>query len=89
MRELSGISDTDAVSAHGYDRHGLDIVAKYKDGLVLDCGAGRRDVYFDNVVNFEIVPYDSTDIGGVREELPFKDNTFDAILSIAVLVTYP
>ena len=91
LREMSGISDTNAVSAHGYDAHGLALVEKYKDGLVLDCGAGRRDVYFDNVVNFEIVPYDSTDVVGVGEELPFKDNTFDAILSIAVLehVKYP
>ncbi|NLS19912.1 class I SAM-dependent methyltransferase [Rhizobium sp. P40RR-XXII] len=91
LRAMSGIVDTNAVSSMGYDHHGLNLVEKYKDGLVLDCGAGRRDIYFDNVVNFEIVDYDSTDVVGVGEELPFKDNTFDAIISIAVLehVKYP
>ena len=46
---------------------------------------GRRAVYFDNVVNFEIVPYDTTDVRGVGEELPFRDASFDAVVSIAVL----
>ena len=37
------------------------------------------------VVNFEIVGYDSTDVRGVGETLPFVDNAFDAVVSIAVL----
>ncbi len=37
------------------------------------------------MVNYEIVNYDSTDVVGVAEELPFKDNSFDAVISVAVL----
>lgn len=42
-------------------------------------------MYYDNVVNYEIVDYDTTDVIGVGEQLPFKDNSFDAVISIAVL----
>jgi SAM-dependent methyltransferase len=51
----------------------------------LDCGAGKRDTYYDNVVNFEIVAYETTDVLGVGEKLPFLDASFDAVLSVAVL----
>jgi hypothetical protein len=40
------------------------MIARCSDGLVLDCGAGLRDIYFDNVVNYEIVDYDTTDVRG-------------------------
>lgn len=87
-KELSlefNIVDTDAVSSHGYDGFVMEIINKYKKGLVLDCGAGKRPIYFDNVVNFEIVDYETTDVRGVGEVLPFTDNVFDAVISIAVL----
>lgn len=85
LSKAAGIVHTDAVSSHGYDNFGISLVNEYRDGLVLDCGAGRRPVYFDNVVNYEIVDYDSTDIIGVGEALPFQEATFDAVISIAVL----
>jgi SAM-dependent methyltransferase len=85
LREEFNIVDTDAVSSNGYDRYAMELIEKYKDGVVLDCGAGRRSVYFDNVVNFEIVAYDSTDVRGVGEVLPFNSDSFDAVLSLAVL----
>lgn len=87
-RELaaqSAIVDVEAVSGHGYDADVLELIRSCADGLVLDCGAGRRDVYYANVVNFEIVDYDTTDVLGVGEALPFKDDSFDAVISIAVL----
>jgi SAM-dependent methyltransferase len=79
------IIDTDAVSSNGYDRHAVALINKYSDGLILDCGAGRRGTYYDNVVNFEIVAYDTTDVRGVGERLPFKDSSFDALFSLSVL----
>lgn len=85
LREEMRIVDTDAVSSHGYDETGVEMINQYRDGLILDCGAGSRSVYFENVVNYEIVDYLSTDVIGVGEKLPFKDNSFDGVLSIAVL----
>lgn len=85
LRHQFNIIDTDSVSSNNYDPHALDLIDRHRSGLVLDCGAGRRPVYYDNVVNFEIVAYDSTDVRGVGEILPFKDGAFDAVLSIAVL----
>jgi SAM-dependent methyltransferase len=85
MRKETRIADTDNVSANPYDEHMVKLIETYADGLILDCGAGRRDVYYENVVNYEIVDYDSTDVLGVGEHLPFESNTFDAVFSIAVL----
>jgi SAM-dependent methyltransferase len=79
------IVDTENVSAHGYGDDALDLVRCHPEGLLLDCGAGNRPVYFGNVVNFEIVPYETTDVRGVGEKLPFKEASFDGVLSIAVL----
>jgi hypothetical protein len=85
LREESRITDTNNVSGLPYVGFLLDFINVYNDGIILDCGAGRRPEYYSNVVNFEIVDYDTTDVLGVGEHLPFLDNTFDAVISIAVL----
>ncbi len=77
------IVDTPNISSHDYDTTGQKLIRDHD--LVLDCGAGYRNVYYSNVVNLEIVDYSTTDVVGVGEELPFKDNSFDAVISIAVL----
>lgn len=85
LRETFNIIDTESVSSNGYDRHIKELIEENGDGIILDCGAGRRPEYFENVVNFEIANYDTTDVRGVGEVLPFVDNSFDAVISIAVL----
>ncbi len=85
LRHKAGIVETDAVSANGYDGYVLSLIDEFSDGLVLDCGAGRRPLCYPNVVNYEIVDYDTTDVIGIGEVLPFRDGTFDAVISIAVL----
>lgn len=85
LREKYAIVATDNVSANEYDPFALDIIQQNEQGLVLDCGAGKRSSYLANVVNFEIVPYDTTDVLGVGEELPFADHSFDAVLSLNFL----
>ncbi len=79
------IEPTENTSENEYDGIVINYINRFKDGLILDCGAGRRKKYYGNVVNYEIVPYPSTDVLGVAESLPFKDNTFDAVFSFAVL----
>lgn len=85
LRQQFAIVDTDNVSSHGYDNIAEQMIIDYADGMILDCGAGLRPVYHDNVVNFEIVPYPTTDVRGVGEQLPFNDGVFDAAFSFAVL----
>ena len=85
LREKYSIIDTENVSNHDYDQYALDIISRHESGLVLDCGCGKRSKYYDNIINFEIVDYDTTDVIGVGEELPFEEETFDAVLSLNVL----
>lgn len=85
LRAQFNIIDTANVSSNGYDADALALIQRHHDGLILDCGAGSRPAYYENVVNFEIAAYPSTDVRGVGEVLPFKDSSFDAVFSLAVL----
>lgn len=85
IRELYGLPESNNVSSHEYDEFAREIILEQEAGLILDCGSGKRKEYLDNVVNFEIVPYESTDVVGLGESLPFMDHSFDAVLSLNVL----
>jgi SAM-dependent methyltransferase len=85
LRERYQIVETPNVSAHGYDHFAQAIVTRFRTGWVLDCGAGSRGDFFPNVVNLEVADYPSTDVLGVAEELPFRDNSFDGALCMNVL----
>ncbi|NRP21076.1 Ubiquinone biosynthesis O-methyltransferase [Ensifer adhaerens] len=85
IRAETKIIDTNNISSNAYDGEMRTIIEKYEDGIILDCGAGSRGEYYGNVINLEIAAYPSTDVLAVGEHLPFRDNTFDAIFSIAVL----
>lgn len=85
LREAFRIKSTENVSSNVYDEVAQSLIARHRDGLILDCGAGSRALEYPNVVNYEIVDYPSTDVLGVNERLPFVDETFDAVLSLAVL----
>lgn len=84
MRESFGVIDTDNVSSNDYDHETIELI-NINSSFILDCGAGSRPVYYNNVVNYEIARYKSTDVVGVAEVLPFEDNSFDVVLSYAVL----
>jgi hypothetical protein len=85
LRAETRIVDTELVAGDPYFPPYREMIESLPDGLLLDCGAGQRPTYYSNVVNYEIVDYDSTDVIGVGEYLPFKDATFDAVISVAVL----
>jgi len=85
LKNKHGIVVTENVSENPYDPLIVDFIETNSAGLILDAGAGRRNVYYSNVVNYEIVDYDTTDVLGVGEELPFADNSFDGVISVAVL----
>jgi SAM-dependent methyltransferase len=85
LKNKFGIVDTANIASDDYDSYVMELFEENHSGIFLDCGAGMRNVYYSNVINFEIVDYDTTDVLGVGESLPFRDNVFDGIVSLAVL----
>jgi len=87
LRRRASIVDSVNVSNNPYTPLALELINKTvrKGGWVLDCGAGSRAERIENVVNVEVVDYLSTDVLAVGEALPFADESFDAVLSLAVL----
>ena len=83
--DYGNVKSTVHISSHDYDPIATNIIEEFKNGLILDNGCGLRKVYYDNVVNFEIVDYPTTDVLGIGERLPFKSEVFDAVFSLAVL----
>ena len=73
------------ISENGYDDETVELIERHADGLILDVGAGYRPVYYSNVVNFEMMDYATTDVVGLAHRLPFKNDAFDGVISIAVL----
>lgn len=68
----------------------LDLVADLPDdAFVLDCGGGDRQLGDPRVFNLEYLPYDAPDLYADGLALPFADDTFDLILSQAVLEHVP
>ena len=63
-----------------------ELVEFYKPGMkVLDLGAGNTEISFDGLTKFDMFEYSGINIIGNSEELPFPDETFDLIISLAVL----
>ena len=85
LKKLFNIVDTSNVSENSYHEPALALFRRHQHGLVLDFGAGKRNIIYDQVINMEIVSYDSTDVICLGEQLPFLDNVFDAVHSNAVL----
>jgi len=83
--EIKHESSLEETSSHNYPPELIDLIDQRKGGWVLDCGSGARERSFENVVNFEIQPYTGVDVIGLAEELPFKDASFDLVISLAVL----
>jgi SAM-dependent methyltransferase len=79
----SGVHD---ISAHGYGESIHQFLRELpENAFVLDAGAGLRKFPVKNVINMEIYDYPSTDILAIGQDLPFANDVFDAVLSLAVL----
>ena len=85
LKATYNISDNPIPASRAHDPLAVSLIAKYSSGKILDCGSGFPLQNYKNVVNFEIQKYANTDIIGVGEELPFKDNVFDGVFTFSVL----
>lgn len=72
-------------SQNPYVKVPRDLFTDFRDGLVLDHGAGHQREIYPHVIQLEMVRYPTTDVVGRAEALPFRDDAFDAVYSSAVL----
>ena len=81
------LSETDNISAHPYPEQALKLfhTVRKSGGLILDIGSGDQSYIDSSIICTEIVPYAATDVLAVGQRLPFKDASFDAVYSNAVL----
>ncbi|MEQ1632427.1 MAG: class I SAM-dependent methyltransferase [Planctomycetota bacterium] len=77
------------VSKNTYGPQVLELIERNRDGLVLDMGSGSPSIGFYNVVHLDLSAYDQVDVVTDGRRLPFADQTFDAVLSEAVLEHVP
>lgn len=61
---------------------------KQKNLVALNLGSGNSD-FGNDLLNLDLLPYDNVDILCDIENIPFKDNTVDYIINIAVLEHVP
>ncbi|MGF1527360.1 MAG: class I SAM-dependent methyltransferase [Candidatus Competibacterales bacterium] len=78
----------DPVSAHLYhSKRLLPLInaVGQRSGWVLDVGAGLRRQVLPQLFCVELYDYPSTDVRATGDGLPFKDDSFDLVISNAVL----
>ena len=83
-----GLCETESGNEWGEDGEISNLIKS--NDLILNVGSGYRKCkskYFslDNIINTEIFNYPTTDIVCDGNTLPFKNNSFDVVLSLAVL----
>lgn len=61
---------------------------KGKNVVALNLGSGNSD-FGDDLLNVDLLPYHNVDVICDIEEMPFKDNSVDYIINIAVLEHVP
>lgn len=87
----TAVSSEDRVSRHPYGPRSEELIERFRDGWVLDLGAGGKLDRRPQVVQLDIFRYPMTDVVGTADCLPFRDNAFDAVISQAVFehLRYP
>jgi len=73
-------------STNPYSPKSLALIHAHPDSLILDFGAGNPSPpeLFDNVVRLDFVHYGSGDVVAATRNIPFRDDTFDFVVSESV-----
>ena len=85
--ETFRLKKTQNISSNSYNNSLMSLINEVikKDGLILDCGSGKRNFIHKNLIQSEVVPYDNVDVLASNQKLPFINNSFDLIISLDVL----
>jgi len=88
IRKGSGYIDrlSEENPTNPYSPKSLKVIKENQNALILDFGAGNpaQHELFDNVIRMEFVHYKSTDIVSTEKRIPFKDESFDYVISESV-----
>jgi len=73
-------------STNPYSPKSLKLIGEHPRALILDFGAGNPapGELFDNVVRIDFVHYQSCDVVSTERNLPFRDGSFDFVISESV-----
>lgn len=73
-------------STNPYSPKSLDLIRSHPGALILDFGAGNPAPHeiFDNVVRMDFAHYRSCDVVSTERNVPFRDESFDFVLSESV-----
>ena len=85
----SAAKEEDLAVEKPYVRIPRDLTEEFRDGIVLDFGAGNQKQKYPHVVQFDTVRYPTTDVLGTPDALPFQDSTFDAVYSSSAIEYLP
>ena len=75
----------EAPAANVYSPWANKIIERHDGGLVLDDGAGNNKDVFPHLVQLEMYLSPTTDVVGDALNLPFREASFDAVISEAVV----
>lgn len=69
-----------------YSPKSLALIRNNPDSVILDFGAGnpKKDELFDNVIRMDFLHYKSTHIVSNKRNIPFKDESFDYVITESV-----
>jgi SAM-dependent methyltransferase len=91
MRDPSdamGFQD-EVVVSNPYTPQWLDIIYRTAPGLVLDFGSGNNPDMHPHVIKMDVFAMSHVDVVGTGEALPFRDDSFGAVMSGAVFEHVP
>jgi SAM-dependent methyltransferase len=76
---------------HPYSEDSVKLINQYSNGVVLDFGAGHThpDCLYSHVLLHEAVHYNQIDVVSLTPRLPYRDKSFDAVISQAVFEHIP
>ncbi len=76
---------TSRAGGDDYDADEKRLIERHVQGLVLDCSRGPHPLRYAHVVDLDCTSDETPGVVGALEALPFRDESFDAVIASGVL----